>query len=60
MHDCVQGNDTHDLLQSSYKCKIYVLLYNPNKYTNFLQTFFAEMVRDLPEWFHQGRTQAHT
>jgi hypothetical protein len=38
----------------------YVLLYNPNKYAFFSQMLFAEMGRELPEWFQQGRTQAHT
>ena len=40
--------------------KKYDQLYNPDKYAFLSQMLFAEMGRDLPEWFQQGRAQAHT
>jgi hypothetical protein len=38
----------------------YVLLYILDRYDFFSQMLFAEMGRDLPEWFWQGPTQADT
>ncbi|KAM0900966.1 hypothetical protein ACQ4PT_020280 [Festuca glaucescens] len=32
----------------------------PSSYVAYRNMLFAEMGRDLPEWFQQGQTQAHT